>query len=169
MPSGIYQHKRGYKRHPNSGFQKGHKVNVGKHWKLSEEHKKKKSEMLKGRSSSLKGRKIPNGSLAKMGSKNPRWNPDREQVMGNKRDNTNAEYHLWARSVKRRDNWKCKISNVNCKGKVMAHHILNWVDFIEERYNINNGITLCHAHHPRGRAKEQLLVPTFQELISQMN
>ena len=33
------------------------------------------------------------------------------------------------------------------------------------RYEINNGITLCHAHHPRGRAKGKQLTPYFQELV----
>lgn len=31
-------------------------------------------------------------------------------------------------------------------GKVVAHHILPWKDYIELRHEVNNGITLCHYH-----------------------
>lgn len=64
------------------------------------------------------------------------------------------------------DNWKCRIINNDCKGRLEAHHILNWKDYSELRYDINNGITLCHAHHPRGRANEKRLSPYFMELVS---
>ena len=47
-----------------------------------------------------------------------------------------------------------------------AHHILAWRSYPELRYEINNGITLCHAHHPRGEAKEKRLVPRLQGLVS---
>ena len=43
MPTGIYQH------HPNQGFQKGNKINLEKHWKLSEETKRKQGKAKKGR------------------------------------------------------------------------------------------------------------------------
>lgn len=35
------------------------------------------------------------------------------------------------------------------------------------RYDINNGITLCHAHHPRKRADEAKLSPYFKELVAE--
>ena len=77
----------------------------------------------------------------------------------------NPEYREWRMSVFKRDNFKCKIANEDCKGRLEAHHILPWRDYVELRYQINNGITLCHAHHPRKRAEEKLLMPKFQELI----
>jgi len=49
-------------------------------------------------------------------------------------------------------------------GYKVAHHILPWRDYPEERYNINNGITLCQYHHPRKREDEQMLIPTLQGL-----
>lgn len=76
------------------------------------------------------------------------------------------EYREWRMNIFKRDNFKCKIFNSDCKGQLQAHHILNWKDYPELRYEINNGITLCVAHHPRGRAKEKRLIPTFQELVS---
>ena|SRR3990167_7527945 len=76
------------------------------------------------------------------------------------------KYKEWRTSIFKRDNWKCKISNENCLGELQAHHILPWRDFVELRYEINNGITLCQAHHPRKRAEEKRLIPTFMELVS---
>ena len=53
-----------------------------------------------------------------------------------------------------------------CKGKIEAHHILSFTKYPELRYQVNNGITLCQAHHPRKRAEEARLAPVFQGLIS---
>ena len=65
-----------------------------------------------------------------------------------------------------RDNWKCKINNSDCKGRLEVHHILGFTKFPELRYDINNGITLCHFHHPRVREEEKRLSPYFMELVS---
>ncbi len=43
-----------------------------------------------------------------------------------------------------------------------------WREYPELRYNINNGITLCHAHHPRKREEEAKLSPFFQQLVAEM-
>jgi hypothetical protein len=72
----------------------------------------------------------------------------------------------WTLEIKNRDNWKCRISNNDCKGHLESHHILNWVDYPELRYDINNGITLYVAHHPRKWAEEKRLSPYFMELVS---
>lgn len=51
------------------------------------------------------------------------------------------------------------------KGRLEAHHILRWVDFPKLRYEVNNGITLCHYHHPRKRVDEKSSINTFRKLI----
>lgn len=78
----------------------------------------------------------------------------------------NFEYKQWRTAVFKRDEFKCKIGKDICSRKLQAHHILNWIDYPELRYDVNNGITLCHAHHPRGRANEKRMVSTFMELLS---
>lgn len=65
-----------------------------------------------------------------------------------------------------RDGWKCQIRNQDCEGRLEAHHILSWKEYPELRYVLNNGITLCHAHHPRGRAREKQMAPILQELVA---
>jgi hypothetical protein len=81
----------------------------------------------------------------------------------------NKEYREWRTKVFTRDNFKCKINNCDCKGQLEAHHILSWRDYPELRYDINNGITLCHFHHPRGRNNEIKLIQTFNGLVMQTN
>ena len=76
-----------------------------------------------------------------------------------------ASYYFRTKIYKR-DKYKCKINNQDCKGRLEAHHILSWREYPELRYDINNGITLCHFHHPRRWEEEKRLIPTFQELVS---
>lgn len=74
-------------------------------------------------------------------------------------------YFEWRRQVHSRDAWKCKINNNDCSGRIEVHHILGWTKYLELRYEVNNGITLCHNHHPRKRIEEKQLVPVFQSLV----
>lgn len=124
--------------------------------KVSEVHKKRISEAHKG---------LRKPWAALKGNLNHNWIKDRTKLVKNEKKHLDGRYREWMKSVKNRDNWKCKIANINCKGRMEAHHILDWKNFPELRYEINNGITLCHAHHPRGRVEEKRLSPYFQELI----
>lgn len=100
------------------------------------------------------------------GENNPVYKKDRTQLKHSFKDERRSSiYNTWRRDVCNRDNWKCKISNQNCNGRLEVHHILGFTQYPELRYEINNGITLCHAHHPRKRAEEQQLAPIFQELV----
>jgi len=94
----------------------------------------------------------------------PRW------VNGNYKkqaERNDSAYQDWVRKCLIRDNYQCKIcgEKYTREHKLVVHHILPWRDYPEERYNINNGITLCQAHHPRKREEERMLIPTFQELV----
>ena len=46
---------------------------------------------------------------------------------------------------------------------------ISWQDFPEMRYQINNGITLCHFHHPKTRKEEKRLIPALLGLVSVSN
>lgn len=99
------------------------------------------------------------------GSNHWAWKEDRNSLKKENRHGDSA-YREWRKEVWLRDNFKCKIANPDCAGRIEAHHILVWSEYPELRYQTNNGITLCHAHHPRKRAEEKRLVPVFQELVS---
>lgn len=120
----------------------GNQYNVGR--VLSEETRRKMGE-------------------ARKGEKNWRWIVNRDElVRRNRSDSRSVE---WRKSVFERDLFKCRAFYGECRGQLESHHILPWRDYESERYNINNGITLCHAHHPRKRAEENLLIPVFQGLV----
>ena len=163
--------------------------NKGKHH--SEEHKRKISESgrrigrkhtqeFKDRMIFLNtGKKHSEESRKKMslvhmgmyvGEKSPRWIKDRTKLSRTSKqgERRTAAYFEWRKQTRKRDNWKCKISNQDCAGRIEAHHILPWKDYPELRYDVNNGITLCHAHHPRKRAEEVMLAPVFQGLVTQI-
>ena len=130
--------------------------------KLSEQHRERLSEAKKGRRLSAEHIK----SLKKSYENRHPWNWKGGNKLRDIHSLFNPNYVLWRTTVFKRDNYKCKIGDDNCKGQLEAHHILPWRDFVELRYNINNGITLCHFHHPRARKEEKRLIPTFQELVT---
>lgn len=128
------------------------------------EHKEKNRRAHIGKLCSLETREKMSASHPK-GELSPFWIADRSLLIKRQKRNDSA-YKEWRRQVWLRDNFKCKIANPDCAGKIEAHHILRWKDFPELRYQLNNGITLCHAHHPRKRAEEKRLITTFKELVS---
>lgn len=99
------------------------------------------------------------------GARNGRWIEDRS-TLAQKQIRNDPAYKEWRREVWLRDNFACKIANPDCSGRIEAHHILGWAEYPELRYQSNNGITLCHAHHPFKKAEEKRLSPYFQSLVS---
>lgn len=102
------------------------------------------------------------------GSKNHKWIEDRSKLI-NQDERNSYKYLEWSKSVRMRDNYKCRIDNPDCCGRIEVHHILSWRDHPELHYKLNNGITLCHFHHPRVREEEKRLIPEFQKLVSVSN
>lgn len=134
--------------------------------KFSKEHKEKISKARKGFKMSEEQKKK---LRIKMGGKNHwRWMEDRTKLK-KQDDRRSSAVNEWRIEVYKRDGYKCKFSNKDCSGRLEAHHILNWEDFPEFRYDINNGITLCKTHHPRGRAKEKEFEPILIKLILTKN
>lgn len=141
---------RGRKASPKE-IEKNRLSHLGK--KHSIDTRKKISEALTGK------------NFGRIGSNHPRWIEDRTKIKHYWTERNNPEYKQWRMAVWLRDNFKCKIANPDCKGRLEAHHILSWREFSELRYEINNGITLCHAHHPKVRAEEKRLQEAFQQLV----
>ena len=161
MPKGIYQHKKGYKH--------------------SEDWKKKASKRLVGNTNGFKkgnthrkGITLPNDIKNKIsknrkgksvGEERYNWIKDRTKLSKKQMRNDYA-YVWWIKQCKKRDNYECRINNKDCSGKLEVHHILSWRDYPELRYDKNNGITVCHYHHPRKREEEATSIPMFQKLIN---
>ena len=58
------------------------------------------------------------------------------------------EFQRWARAVKVNDNFICQICNAQGV-YVEAHHKNGWNTFPDERYDLDNGVTLCKRCHDR--------------------
>ncbi len=144
--------------------------------KSSPESVRKMRNALKGKPSPMKGKHHKPESLKKMSESKMGQNsgPDHYRYISDrsKLNKTNIRgdsgYTEWRKQVWLRDNFTCKIANPNCQGRLEAHHILGWKEYPELRYEINNGITLCHAHHPHKRDDAAKLSPYFSELVAEM-
>lgn len=187
MPKGIYPHKKGYKRQP---FSIEWRENMGKSQRVKVVSEITKSKIratmkLKGlkppmMTSELKeklmrihlGSKQSAETIEKRvshfrGEKSSHYIKDRTQLKHRFGDERRSSiYSTWRNDVRKIDNWKCKINNKDCEGRLEVHHILGFVEHPELRYDINNGITLCRFHHPRKRIDEMKLSPYFQELVA---
>lgn len=176
-------------RNEKGQFIRGHKTwNKGKKWpemsrmkqgnknpmfgkRYSDQEKKLISQRMKGRLPKNFKEMQAKGWLAlkgRTGELSPKYIKDRTKLKRSgdaNKDRRSSVYVTWRAVVWKRDNWRCKIANKDCKGRLEAHHILSYTNYPELRYDINNGITLCHFHHPRKRAEEERLSPYFKELI----
>jgi hypothetical protein len=162
--------KKGIKRPDLSG--KNNPM-FGKH--LSEETKRKLSEMFKGRfvseetrkkmSIGLKGRTPWNkgktglqvgwnkgGTSWHKGLKLPQFSGENSATWKggitpeHVQIRNSIEYTLWRNSVFSRDNFTCQKTGVR-GGNLIAHHIYNFADYPELRFAIDNGITLSLESH----------------------
>lgn len=137
MPSGIYKRK---------------KLPFKKRKPLSEETKKKISESLKGKIVSKETRiKQSNSHIGipqpwKLGSNNPSWKGGISSE--NHKIRHSLEYKKWRRECLLRDNFTCQISG-QYGGKLEVHHINNFADFPELRFDINNGIVISKEIHDK--------------------
>jgi hypothetical protein len=63
----------------------------------------------------------------------------------------------WRLSVIKRDGHQCR--QCGALDGLVAHHIVPWSDSVELRFDINNGLTLCHGchnrHHRNGKGVKQ--------------
>lgn len=82
-----------------------------------------------------------------IGKNNPMWkggDSDKER--------RNSQYKNWRKSIFERDNFTCqKCGYFNGCGikrrDLNAHHIVHWIDSVELRYEVENGLTLCVPCH----------------------
>lgn len=128
------------------------RLGVSSHWNI-------------GRTAWNKGKRCPEMSRENHWA----WKKDRSTLQkygDDNKDRRSAAYRVWRKEVWLRDNFVCKIANPDCAGRIEAHHILGWKAHPGLRYEVNNGITLCHFHHPRKRNDEMRLSPYFQEIVN---
>ena len=79
------------------------------------------------------------------GEKHPRWNSDLTDEEREKNRDTLNDI-LFRNAIYERDNHTCQCCGKR-GGTLNAHHMANWADNPELRYDTDNGITLCEKCH----------------------
>ncbi len=74
-------------------------------------------------------------------------------------------YKKWRVDVYKRDKFTCQMPSCGSKGRLNAHHIKRWSDNPILRFNVNNGITLCHKCHKSIHNKEEQYEQFFFTLL----
>ena len=90
------------------------------------------------------------------GENNPNWNSNlTDEERKHDRDLQRNKIIKWRESVLDRDDDTCQSCNVKSE-KLEAHHIDSWKEHKDDRFNIDNGVTLCktchkacHSYHKR--------------------
>lgn len=78
-----------------------------------------------------------------LGENHPNWNPDLDS---DTRDRHSLDYKAWVDSVFKRDDYTCQCCNR--KGVTLnAHHIYNFAEHVDLRFDVGNGVTLCEECH----------------------
>jgi len=77
------------------------------------------------------------------GSKSPVW---KGGINDERWERLSKPYKKWRQSIFERDHFICQKCEKHSK-KLEAHHIANWKDNVDLRYNKNNGITFCENCH----------------------
>jgi hypothetical protein len=136
----------------NKGIPQTEEVKKKVSAKLKGRRISKLTEFKKGQVSLRKGKKHTLEARKKMSEyhfnlaieKHPRWKggitPENMRLRGSKK------YLLWRESVFNRDNFTCKACYIR-GGDLEAHHIRSFSVFAEDRYDLDNGITLCVECH----------------------
>ncbi|MCK9369506.1 NUMOD3 domain-containing DNA-binding protein [Candidatus Dojkabacteria bacterium] len=138
------------KHHSEATKLKISKANKGR--VCSEEARKKIGEANKGNKynlsrhpSEITRKKLSLALLGKRsGDKHPMWKGGITSV--NIQARNTIEYDIWRNGNFARDGYTCQKCWIR-GGKLIAHHVLNFAEWVELRFAIDNGITLCKECH----------------------
>jgi len=71
---------------------------------------------------------------------------------GGQNERVNSEYYEWRKAVIKRDHGYCRLCH--SQKQLEVHHIHRFAIYPDMRWDVNNGITLCHDCHVGFRNKE---------------
>ena len=87
--------------------------------------------------------------LGQVGENHPSYNPNLtdEERLKNRYRMSDGDFRSWANLIKERDNYTCQVCGDNKSGNLNAHHLNGWNTFPEQRFDLDNGVTLCTDCH----------------------
>lgn len=94
-----------------------------------------------------------NGMFGKRGPLNPNWT-------GGQHERVNPQYSVWRKAVIERDCGRCSLCHTNKRLEV--HHIVRFGKDAAKRWEVSNGLTLCHGCHVRFRGRED----DYEEILA---
>jgi hypothetical protein len=100
------------------------------------------------------------------GPNNPNWRPDLTEEERARKRNPHKN-KLWRVAVYERDDFTCQIC-FQRGGKIEAHHLNSYSAFPDQRFDVDNGTTLCKGCHRRFHNKygrRNNTVAQFQEFL----
>lgn len=74
------------------------------------------------------------------------WNWQGGKTPVNQRERSSKKYAEWRKAVFERDGFTCQLCG-KVGGGLQAHHIQHWSTNVNERYQVQNGVTLCKKCH----------------------
>ena len=107
--------------------------------KFSDAHRNKISEKVKAYWARSENK------WKRQGANNPAWNGG--VTPQNHLDRTCNKYYEWQKAVYEKDRYTCVRCLDNRGGNLNAHHIIPFCIAHEERFEVNNGATLCKECH----------------------
>jgi len=129
-----------------SSSQKGEKsCQYGKRGELSHNFGRRHTEEAR-KKMSLATKREKHPRFGKFGEQNPLWRHDLTKEERENDRHYNSKTNEWRKSVYTRDNYTCQITG-SVGGKLVVHHLYNWADYPEERFNVSNGITISKDLH----------------------
>lgn len=88
----------------------------------------------------------------------------------NDRIRNSQEYRYWRNSVYELDNYTCQCCGDSKGGNLSAHHIENFSEYEDKRFDIDNGITLCDScHSPSIKGSFHHIYGTHNNTREQLN
>ena len=99
----------------------------------------RKMGSIKGKTAWNKGKHF----LQITGFKNHRWRGG--ITSENKRIRESLELKLWRKTVFKRDNYTCQVCNKRESQYLEVHHINQFAIYPAERFDLNNGLTVCRG------------------------
>lgn len=131
------------------------RVSIFKGHKHTDEAKQKMSAAKKGKPGTRKGIRHTDETRKKISlatrERTPRgdkcWNFSHGRAIRFFDDRRKPEYRYWRKAVFERDHYICQDCSDNGGGNLRAHHIKPFAKNPELRFDVSNGITLCHHCH----------------------